>query len=93
MTASICGNHGEIETLPLSAEEGNIRSSFDNCVEEMAGTPLRVIAFAHADIPKQKWEDQLRDSQGYSANEVLAKMLTGGPIDWLDIKLVGAFGL
>jgi len=33
------------------------------------------------------------DNQGYSANEVLAKILTGGPAPWLDIKLVGAFGL
>jgi magnesium-transporting ATPase (P-type) len=52
MTSSICGEGGNIETMPLSAEEGNIRSSFDNCVDEMAGTPLRVIAFAHADMPR-----------------------------------------
>ena len=37
MTRSICGKNGDIETMPLSAEPGNLRSSFDNCVEEMAG--------------------------------------------------------
>ena len=79
--------------MPLSNEEGNLRSNFDNSVDEMASTPLRVIAFAHAEIEKRDWEEQNLENAGMSPNEVLAKVLTGGPLAWLDIKLVGAFGL
>jgi len=43
--------------MPLSNEEGNLRSNFDNSVDEMASTPLRVIAFAHAEIEKRDWEE------------------------------------
>lgn len=93
MATSICGAGGQVETMPLSKEEGNARSNLENCIDEMASTPLRVIAFAHADIEKSVWEEQLREHHGLSPNEVLAKILTGGPLAWLDIKLVGAFGL
>jgi len=93
MTTSICGDGGEIEAMPLSAAEPNLRSSFENCVDQMAGTPLRVIAFAHAAMPKHAWEQQLHEHQGYSTNEVLQKILTGGPLSNLQINLIGAFGL
>jgi len=93
MASSMCGPGGQVVTMPLSAEEGNERSSFDNCVDGMASAPLRVIAFAHADIERGIWEEQLAERQGRSANEVLAEILTAGPLSWLDIKLVGAVGL
>lgn len=93
MCSTICGQAGRVEPMPLDANEGNLRSSFDAAVNEMAETPLRVIAFAHAEVQKANWEQQLDELKGSSANQVLATVLAGGPQAWLDIKLVGAVGL
>lgn len=57
----------------------------------MAATPLRVIAFAHADIPRADWDSIVAQRQGDSANEILASILVPG--SGLGIKIVGALGL
>jgi Ca2+-transporting ATPase len=93
MSSSICGVGGAIEVFPVRAEDGNVRQQVEECVDEMGQSKLRVIAFAHADMAKSTWEEQLAENAGCSPNEVLNKILTGGPQAWLDIKLVGAFGL
>jgi magnesium-transporting ATPase (P-type) len=60
----------------------------------MAGAPLRVIAFAHADMPLEAWQQALAQNPSASANEVLASLLLPGGQGGLDnINLVGALGL
>jgi magnesium-transporting ATPase (P-type) len=86
LTTQICKEAGAIETL-----EEHDRNDFLEEVDLMAGTPLRVIAFAHAEIPKSTWEQMLAQHPGYSANEVLAAELTDH--NALEMKIVGALGL
>lgn len=82
----ICGEAGALCNLDEGAQAG-----FFSEVEKMAATPLRVIAFAHAEIQKAAWEDRVAERPGHSANEILASILVPG--SGLGIKIVGALGL
>lgn len=86
MATGICGEAGAY----LDLDEGT-QASFLEEVDKMAATPLRVIAFAHADIPRADWDSIVAQRQGDSANEILASILVPG--SGLGIKIVGALGL
>lgn len=86
LATGICGEQGSYQDLDQMSQ-----ASFLEEVDKMAGTPLRVIAFAHADIPKADWDNMVAERQGDSTNEILAGMLVPG--SGLGIKIVGALGL
>jgi len=95
MAQFLCGEAGQLHGV-----EEETKARFLEEVAQMAATPLRVIAFAHAEIEKSAWAQRVAGRPGCSANEVLAAALA--PPDALQllpgeeplaIKLLGALGL
>jgi len=82
----VCGDAGQL--LPL---EQQAKGDFLDEVDKMAETPLRVIAFAHAEIEKTNWDQMVAMRRENTLNEVLSSLLV--PNAGLGIKIVGALGL
>jgi len=92
MAQFVCGPGGELQAL-----DDDAKARFIQEVETMASTPLRVIAFAHAEVSKADWQELEAANQELSANQILKAFLNmdGGENqeERKHIKLVGALGL
>ena len=92
MAQFVCGPGGELQALDEDA-----KARFLHEVETMASMPLRVIAFAHAQLSKDDWDALVAEHRGLSDNEILKTFLNmeGGANQdgGRHIKLVGALGL
>ena len=87
----ICGPGNDLLNL-----DATNKGLFIEEVEKMASSPLRVIAFAHAEIEAAKWGEYVAARPDNSLNEVLASCLIQSDPEMgagLGIKIVGALGL